>query len=209
MDNPYQIDIDPTSQHFSPPFKDFFYHHFVNPTGLIHNDVDTSFFTTMPDGEKEIAKRLIRDNLKVRHPHLFKAAGKLKDESALPILYEQFNANADYSWHLTIGQAIWRINGDNMYVELLRKLPAHRDPNMKAAHLRQVTDLKNEESIDLLFSFLNDKDKYVRLFTLSILNYLLLGTNTLEKECERKYFQARKDDPDFKKQLLPNLQNLP
>lgn len=210
MVSPYQIDIDPSAEQFSQSFKNFFHHHFVSSIGLIREEVDTSFFKTMTEEEKEIAKRLVRDNLRIRHPHLFKAAGKLKDVSALPILYEQFKLDSDLSWRLTIGQAIWRINGDNMYAELLRELPVHSKPSMKAAHLNQVTDLKNEESIEMLYSFLSDKDRFVRRLALSNLNYLLHGkSDFFENQFDRKYFQVRKDDREFKNQLLQNLQKNP
>ena len=114
----YFIDIDPNSDSLSKTFKDFYQNHFVNAYGLSRNEVDIYFFDSMSENEKEIAKRLIRQNLKLRQSHLFKAAGILKDEEALPILYNQLKNNTDLSWLLVIGQAIWRINGDEIYSKL-------------------------------------------------------------------------------------------
>ena len=180
METPYQIDIDPNSERFSQPFKDFYYNHFVNSYGLARREVDTSFFQTMTDEEKEVAKRLIRDNLKLRQAHLFRAAGEFKDEQALPILYEQLNSNTDLSWLLSIGQAIWKINGDKIYLELLKKLLHHQSGTMKAAHFEQVTDFKDEESIEMLLDYLEDHDDFVRQLALSKLNYLATGKYAFE-----------------------------
>jgi hypothetical protein len=208
METSYQIDIDPNSEQFSQAFKEFYHNHFVNSYGLARREVDTSFFVTMTDEEKEIAKRLIRNNLKLRQAHLFRAAGELKDEQALPILYEQLNNNIDLSWLLSIGQAIWKINGDKIYLELLRKLQTHPSGTMKAAHFEQVTDFKNDESVEMLFSYLDDPDDFVRHLALSELNYLSTGKHALENRYDRKYFLKKRKDDTFKKELLHNLQNL-
>jgi HEAT repeat protein len=209
METSYQIDIDPTSEQFSQAFKEFYHNHFINSYGLARREVDTSFFKTMADEEKQLAKRLIRENLKLRQAHLFRAAGELKDEQALPILYEQFNSNTDLSWLLSIGQAIWRINGDKIYLELLRKLQHHPSGIMKAAHFEQVTDFKDEESIEMLLAYLEDPDDLVRHFALSKLNYLASGKSALENRFDRKHFLKRRKDETFKRTLLHNLQNLP
>ena len=65
------IDIDPSSDSLSQAFKDFYQNHFVNAYGLSRNEVDTYFFDSMSENENEIAKRLIRQNLKLRQSHLF------------------------------------------------------------------------------------------------------------------------------------------
>ena len=208
METPYQIDIDPNSERFSQPFKDFYHNHFVNSYGLARREVDTSFFQTMTDEEKEVAKRLIRDNLKLRQAHLFRAAGEFKDEQALPILYEQLNSNTDLSWLLSIGQAIWMINGDKIYLELLKKLLRHQSGTMKAAHFDQVTDFKDEESIEMLLDYLEDHDDFVRHLALSKLNYLATGKYAFENRFDKKHFLERRVDQIFKRELLHSLQNL-
>ncbi|RZK01780.1 MAG: hypothetical protein EOO46_19260 [Flavobacterium sp.] len=208
METSYQIDIDPNSEQFSQAFKDFYHNHFVNNYGLARREVDTSFFVTMTDKEKEIAKQLIRNNLKLRQTHLFRAVGELKDEQALPILYDQLNSNTDLSWLLSIGQAIWRINGDKLYLKLLRKLQQHPSGTMKAAHFEQVTDFKDEESIEMLLDYLEDPDEFVRHLALSKLNYLLTGKHAFENHFNRKHFLKRRKDAKFKNELLKNLQSL-
>lgn len=132
----------------------------------------------MTDSEKVIAKRLIRQNLKLRQVHLFKASGILQDKEALPILYEQLNRNTDLSWLLTIGQAIWRLNGDELYPKLLKQLKDHPSDMMRVAHFEQVTDLKNEESIEMLFNYLDDKNELIKSFALAKLNYLAIGNTS-------------------------------
>ena len=58
----YFIDIDPNSNSFSTAFKDFYKNHFIDAYGLARREVDTYFFDSMTTEEKEIAKRLIRQN---------------------------------------------------------------------------------------------------------------------------------------------------
>jgi len=204
----YFIDIDPSSDSFSKAFKDFYYNHFVNAYGLSRNEVDTYFFDSMTENEKEIAKRLIRQNLKLRQSHLFKATGVLKDEEALPILYDQLNNNTDLSWLLVIGQAIWRINGDDVYPKLLRQLSEHSSDTMREAHFEQIVDLKNNESIEMLFSYLNDKSRLVQSLTLSKLNYLSAGKHEQKQRYDKEYYLKKKVDEKFKADLLENLRQI-
>lgn len=206
MTTEYLIDIDPNADNFSTAFKDFYASHFIDAFGLSRGDVDTYFFNAMTSEEKEIAKRLIRQNLKLRQAHLFRASGLLQDKEALPILYEQFQNNIDLSWLLTIGQAIWKLNGDELYPALLRQLKNHSSDTMREAHFDQATDLKNEESIETLFDYLNDKSGLVKSMALSKLNFLLTGNYTFKPQYDRDYFIAKRNDKTFKHDLLQNLQ---
>lgn len=205
----YFIDIDPNSNSFSIAFKDFYKNHFVNPVALIRRDVDLYFFQSMTAEEKEIAKRLIRQNLQLRQVHLFRASWKLEDKEALPILYEQFQSNTDFSWQLTIGQAIWKLNGDDLYPQLLRKLKNHSSGIMREAHFNQITDLENEESIEMLFDYLKDRSRLIESMSLSTLNYLANdGKYEPNINYDRKYFVAKRNDIEFKNRLLFNLKTL-
>ncbi len=201
----YFIDIDPNSNSLSKAFKDFYQNHFINAYGLSRGDVDTYFFNAMTAEEKEIAKQLIRQNLNLRQAHLFRASGLLQDNEALPILYEQFQNNTDFSWLMTIGQAIWKLNGDDLYPKLLRQLKIHSSDTMRESHFDQVTDLKNEESIEMLFDYLNDKSGLVKSMALSKLNYLTAGKYELNPKHDREYFITKQDDLKFKNELLLNL----
>lgn len=208
MDTSYQIDIDVNAEHFSPAFKNFYQNHFIDSIGLSRREVDIDFFKAMTGEEKEIAKHLIRNNLKTRQAHLFRAAGELKDEQSIPILYEQLENSTDLSWLLCIGQAIWKINGDKIYLELLRRLQKHPGGTMKAAHFEQVTDFKDEESIQMLFTYLEDPDDFVRYLALSRLNYLATGKHSNENQFDKEHFLFRRNDDAFKKELLISLKTL-
>jgi hypothetical protein len=201
----YFIDIDPKSNSFSTAFNDFYQNHFVNAFGLSRGDVDTYFYNAMTTQEKEIARRLIRQNLKLRQAHLYKATGLLKDIEALPILYEQLNSNSDLSWRLTIGQAIWRLNRDGIYADLLRQLKTHPSDTMREAHFDQVTDLKNEESVEMLLDYLNDKSGLVISMTVAKLNYLLTGRYEQNPRFNKDYFGEKQNDRELKKELLEKL----
>jgi len=204
----YFIDIDPNSNSFSTAFKDFYKNHFVDAYGMTRGDVDTYFFNAMTTDEKEIAKRLIRQNLNLRQAHLFRASGLLQDIEALPILYEQFQNNTDFSWLMTIGQAIWKLNGDDLYPNLLRQLKTQTSDTMREAHFEQVTDLKNEESIEMLFDYLKDKSGLVKSMALSKLNYLTTGKYEFNPKHDKQYFISKRDDINFKNELLLNLKKL-
>lgn len=204
----YFIDIDPNSNSLSKEFKDFYENHFIDAYGLSRGEVDTYFFNSMTTEEKEIAKRLIRQNLNLRQTHLFRAAGILNDNEALPILYDQLKNNNDLSWRLTIGQAIWRLNQDELYPELLRQLKEHPSETMREAHFDQVTDLKNEESIEMLFDYLNDESGLVKSMTVSKLNFIMAGRHKQKQEFDRAFFLSKQTDKEFKNQLVKNLKNL-
>jgi hypothetical protein len=204
----YFIDIDPNSKSFSTAFKDFYKNHFIDQRGLARQEVDTYFFNSMTLEEKEIAKRLIRQNLKLRQVILFRASGLLQDKEALPLLYDQFQNNTDLSWLLTIGQAIWKLNGDELYPKLLRQLKDHTSDTMREAHFDQVTDLKNEESIEMLFDYLADKSGLVKSMTVSKLNYISAGQYEQNQRFDRAYFLSKQNDKEFKSELLEKLKNL-
>ena len=204
----YFIDIDPKSNSFSTAFKDFYQNHFVDAYGLTRREVNTYFFNSMTTEEKEIAKRLIRQNLKLRQGHLYRASGLLQDKEALPILYDHFQHNTDLSWLLTIGQAIWKLNKDELYPKLLRQLKDHTSDTMREAHFEQVTDLKNEESIEMLFDYLTDKSGLVKSMTVSKLNYILAGQYEQNQRFDRDHFLSKRNDKEFKSELTEKLRNL-
>lgn len=204
----YFIDIDPNSNSFSTAFKDFYKNHFIDQRGLARQEVDTYFFNSMTKEEKEIAKRLIRQNLKLRQAILFRASGLLQDKEALPLLYDQFQNNTDLSWLLTIGQAIWKLNGDELYPKLLRQLKDHTSDTMREAHFDQVTDLKNNESIEMLFDYLTDKSGLIKSMTVSKLNYILAGQYEQNQKFDRDYFLSKRNDKVFKKELVEKLKKL-
>lgn len=208
MPTEYLIDIDPNSTSFSIAFKDFYTNHFIDAYRLSRGDVDIYFFQEMTAGEKEIAKRLIRQNLHLRQAHLFRASGLLRDTAALPILYEQFKTNTDLSWLMTIGQAIWRLNTDDLYPELLIRLQTHPSDTMREAHFEQVTDLKNEKSIEMLFDYLHDKSLLVQSMALSKMNYILAGQYEHTPKFERDYFLNKRNYKDLKTALVEKLKNL-
>jgi len=204
----YFIDIDPNSSSLSTAFKDFYSNHFIDSYGLAREEVDLGFFITMTFEEKEIAKRLIRQNLKLRQVHLFKAAAYLDDKEALPILYEQFNNNTDFSWLMTIGQSIWKLNKDKLYPELLWQIKKQPNETMRFVHFRQVTDLANEESIELLYNFLYDESNLIKSTALTEMNFLAVGKYEKENRYGFSYFDTNINNTIFKNELAEKLKNM-
>ena len=201
----YKIDIDINDESFTPAFKEFYHTHFVNSWGLRRREVDTSFFTSMTEEEKNIAKRLVRQNLPLIQNHLIEAAGELQDEEVLPILYQLFESCQDFSRQLTIGRAIWKINGDVLYPELLKKLKNHPSDSLREAHFEQVTDIKDTGSLEMLFDYLDDNSKMVQRMALTELNALMGWRNPFEPKYDKKFFLKKRKDAAFKNELLLKL----
>lgn len=110
---------------------------------------------------------------------------------------------------MTIGQAIWKLNGDDLYPKLLRQLKDHTSDTMREAHFEQITDLKNDESIEMLLDYLTDKSGLVKSMTVSKLNYILAGQYEQNQKFDRDYFLSKRNDKEFKSELLEKLKNLP
>lgn len=207
----YKLDIVADESLYSKPFRDFVYYHFLTSHFREKESLDTYFYNAMPAAEKEIAKRLIRQNLENRETELFIAAGLLKDTEALPVLYQLLEKNKNsLSWMLCIGQAIWRINGDAIYEALLLRLQNDTGGHMRTAHLRQVKDLKNETSINILLSWLDDEDNFLRSMVLAELNYIITGQpTTCLTPIDEDLFYSKRLDEQFKAELVSALKRLP
>lgn len=204
----YKIGFALNPDNFSTAFQDFFTSHFENSKALTRGEVDKYFFNEMTDEELDIAKRIVRDNLDLVYNHLYEAAGDLHDNDALLILYEHLEKAKDLSRQLTIGQAIWKINGDPLYPDLLRKLQNCNNHITKEAHFEQVTDLQNLESIDMLLTYIKDEGEFVRHLALSKLNFLLTGKRSYDNQFPEEYFVHRRNDEAFINTLLLNLKNI-
>jgi len=193
----YKADIDINDKKYSKAFRDFYHHHFIDSFGLGRNEVDLSFFQKMSISELDLAKELIRQNLFLKYVHIIKAAGDLKDEKSLPILFDlQKKCKDDFSRILTISQAIWKINGDNKYYNLLHKLVNSQDVILKQAHFEQIMDMPADNCINSLIKLLYDENALVVKFSLNYLN--LYMTNK---------FPAVSEDPAYSVDYFKNNQN--
>ena len=76
---------------------------------------------------------------------------------------------------------------------------------MKVAHFSQITDLKNEQSIDTLYHFLKDKSDLVQIFAVRRLSQILERKYLYEPKFKKEYFLSRLDDNDLKNTLVQNL----
>lgn len=172
----FNISVDAENKEYSKDFKDFYRHHFVDSYSLSRGEAELSFFRKMTPTEVEIAKQLIRQNLASRIVHIIEAAGHLRDERALPALYDlKQKCKDELSRLLIIQQAIWRINGDTDYYDMLVDLVNHTDATMKQAHFHQILDLPGKMCIPSLFKLLKDPDGMVANYALKYLNYYMTG----------------------------------
>lgn len=58
----------------------------------------------------------------------------------------------------------------------------------------------------MLFDYLTDKSGLIRAMTLSKLNYILTGK--YEQKFDRDYFLSKRNDTEFKIELVEKLKNL-
>ncbi|WP_431138027.1 hypothetical protein, partial [Psychroserpens mesophilus] len=63
---------------------------------------------------------------------------------------------------------------------------------MREAHFDQIVDLKNKESIEMLFSYLSDKSRLVQTMAISKLNFLSAGKHEQKQRYDKEYFMSKK-----------------
>jgi hypothetical protein len=205
----YNVDIVPDERLYSQAFKDFVHYHFLTTHFREQDELDTYFYEVLVGTELETARRLIRQNLHLRETGLFKGAGLLADVEALPVLYKMLNENrTNLSRALTIGQAIWRINGDQVYETLLLELQYYPSDTMKQAHVKQVKDLRSLTSINILFSWLEGGDFTSSLACDELWHILHGRPKKINEYGDIMQFIRRKDDMDFKVELVERLKQL-
>ena len=204
-DLPKQI-VEP--QH-SPAFREFFYHWFIDSWGLSRREVDLSFLGALTPEELEVAKDLLRRNLRLKQTHIIEGVAALNDTSAAPILRLMFDEEISLSWRLTIAGALWKLTSDARFIECLNRMKTSDDATLKQAHFHQILWIGDERALDILLDLLDDTDRFVRYLALSSLNNLEFNRRFLVSAAELPhqpdYFRRLRHDPALRALMTAQL----
>lgn len=159
----------------SPPFAQFLHNWFGDTDALTHGDLDLTFLNDLTPEELELARDLIRRNLKLRQTHIVEGTSALHDVGAVPILRAVLDEEPEESRRLTIAGALWKLTKDPIFIDCLNRAKASSGPLLIGNHLLQVLWLGDERAVDFLIDLLDHKDRRVRTQALGLLNELELG----------------------------------
>jgi hypothetical protein len=203
--SPYDITPEITDGPRSPAFARFLYHWFVDVMALTRGEVDLTFLQDFTPEELIVARRLIRQNLHLRHTHIIDGAAILGDMEAVPLLRAMLADEPDLSRRLTISGALWKLVRDPAFPGCLQQAKDDPSEYLMAAHLHHVLWLGDERAVDFLIDLLDHKNQSVRSQVFSELNRLdLLGTlPTLspEQPWPPGDYRGRREDPAFRKRM--------
>jgi hypothetical protein len=204
-DIPYEAQ--PKDGLHSPAYHRFFENFFVNATGLIRHEVDLDFISALTPQETDLAKDLIRRNLKLRHVHIIEGVAALQDHELVPQLRDMFAHESDLSRRLTIAGTLWKLENDSVFPECLREMVKSENDSLKVAHIHQIAWLGDERTINLLIDILEGGFGFARHLSLSMLNTIehersYIGSDLPHQE---KYYISRKSDEVFMEKMVKNL----
>ena len=207
--NAYDIPEEVCQGPHSAAFRQFLHHWFVDSFALSRGEVDVSFINDLTPHENEIAKGLLRRNLKLRYTHIIEGAAVMADVGAVPLLRAMLADEPDLSRQLTIAGTLWKLVRDPSFVDCLNRMKASESSALKQAHFHQILWIGDERAIDLLIDMLEDKDKFVRFLALSTLNGLESGHRFQVPEnklpCRAADYQKRRQDRVLRELLVGNL----
>jgi hypothetical protein len=205
----YDIPEEVLSRSQSPAFAQFLHHWFVDTTGLTRREVDLTFLRDLTEEEREIAKDLLRRNLRLNYTHIIQGVAALNDVAAVPVLRGMLAEENDLSRKLIIAGTLWRLVGNPVFVDCLNRMKVNDRGALRAAHFDQVLWLDDERAIDLLIDLLDDSDSFVRFLALSTLNRIEFErVFRSKKELPRspEDYRPRRNDPAFRMLMVKHLQ---
>ena len=117
----YDIPEEVRRGYHSPAFAQFLHHWFIDSMGLSRREVDLSFIKDLTPQETEVAKDLLRRNLRLRHTHVIEGVAEMADVAAVPFLQAMLVEEPDLSRQLTIAGTLWKLVGDPSFVDCLNR----------------------------------------------------------------------------------------
>lgn len=140
----------------SPAFREFLYNWFGDTVALTHGELNLGFLRELTPEELTVARELIRRNLKLRQNHIIEGAGLLADPEAVPILRKML-AKDDGGWALVIAGALWRINRDPVFLDVIANSKGRL--SLFGFWNWKVLWLDDERAIDILVDALPLEDR--------------------------------------------------
>jgi hypothetical protein len=175
LSDTFDVPEDVASGPHSPAFEKFLRNWFGDTYALTHGELDITFLNDLTPEELELARELIRRNLKLRYLHVIQGASALRDPAAVPILRQLLDKEPDMGWRLTISGALWKINRDPVFLKTLRQVRASQPSLLGYFHTLKVLWLDDERALDFLIDLLDVNDPVVHSMTLGLLNELEFG----------------------------------
>jgi HEAT repeat protein len=206
--DPYDVPEEARRGFHSEAFRQFLYHWFADTWALTRGEVDLAFLNDLIPEECELAKELLRRNLKFRQTHIIEGTAMLGDLEAVPMLRDLLSKQSDLSWQLTISGVLWKLVRDPSFPEYLNRMKTSESAILKQAHLHQILWLGDERAIDLLIDLLDDHDDFVRRLALTSLNDLEDGRRFLAGEdvaYDEAAYRKRRHDPILRRRLVDAL----
>ena len=191
----------------STAYRKFYENFFVDATGLIRHEVDLDFINALTRPEIELAKDLIRRNLKLQYVHIIEGVAALQDHELVPQLREMFTQERDLSRKLTIAGTLWKLEKDPIFPECLGEMTKSDNDSLKVAHIHQTAWLGDERTIYFLIDIFQGGYGLARHLAISMLNEIedkrsYLGSDLPHPE---KHYLALKEDKVFMEKMVKNL----
>jgi hypothetical protein len=146
----YDVPEEIASGDHSPAFRRFLWNWFGDTWALTHGELDLSFLDELSADELQMARALIRRNIKLggNHNHIVQGSAALGDLEAVPILRQMLGAEGDQSRRLVLAGALWNLVRDPMFIECLYEAKAQGGRLLAGIHLNQVLWLDDERAVD-------------------------------------------------------------
>jgi HEAT repeat protein len=206
----YEIPEEVVRRPYSPAFAQFLHHWFVDSFGLSRGEVDLAFLNDLTPEEIEVARELLRRNLKLKYTHIIKGVAAVRDLRSLPLLRTMLSEEPDLGRRLTIAGTLWKLARDPLFIECLDFMKESENAHLKQAHIHQILWLENDWAIDLLIDLLDDKDKLVRSMALKMLNSLefdrsMVGDSELPRQASD--YRLRRHEQAFRELMVRHIQH--
>jgi hypothetical protein len=141
----------------SPALAKFLSNWFGDTYAITHGELDLSFLDDLTTEERELAREMVRRNLKLKYTHIIEGVSALHDISAVPILRAMFNEESDESRQLTIAGVLWKLAKDPVFIECLER--AKTNGSLGYFGLLKVLWLDDARAIDFLIDLLPQQDR--------------------------------------------------
>lgn len=193
----------------SAAFTRFLQLFFVDSRLVSSGKADLSFIGDLAPHEAEVAKEVLRRNLKLRYTHILQGVAAMGDLVAVPVLRAMLADEPDLSRQLSIAGTLWKLVRDPSFVDCLNRMKSSQKALLRQAHFYQVLWLGDERAVDLLLDFLEDSDSIVRSLALGSLNSLELGRRLMVPSNQlphsAAYYLERRHDRELRQFLVRNI----
>ncbi|MCX6545913.1 MAG: hypothetical protein NTV05_16060 [Acidobacteria bacterium] len=138
----------------SPAFEAFCHYYVHDSFGLSRREVDLGFLRALTADEVGLARSFLRANLHTRHVHIVKGVADLEDRTCVPLLRGMLGDEQDASRRLVIAGSLWRLDRDQIFVDLLEDMLRSSQCWLIKAHQGEILWVADYRAIDLMIQTL-------------------------------------------------------